>query len=462
MPTLTLQTIPKQPTLGLLNEPQLCYVLLTISAHSDGDNRAVNWALIADASRSMRIPIVDEAQFRALLRENAAQETLVDGVPVWQLSGPVPADVRAASPSALDFVGRALHSVVERLDGDDRFALIACAEEAVLLNHSTSGAERVELVRGISRLKSLNLGEQTDLAQGIELGLNELRQGRDGHRAERLLLLTDGFTRNPEKCLHLASAAAAEGITISTVGLGGEFQEDVLTELADRSAGRAVFLRTPDDIPRAVAAELSAARAVAVRAVTLRAALTGGASLRRVTRIQPSLTPIIPIERQPTISSELAAPTDIWLGDLEAGKPVSLLLELLAPPQPAGVVALGQITITSAGAAAEVELRAIYQAQANPAPPEVLDAAARANAARLQQRALETAAHGQAAEAARLLRAAAARMDDLGEQTLAEIARSQASALEQGGKANSLATKELAYATRRLGGMIPNNTEETP
>ena len=142
MTNLTLQINPSQPALGPLREQQLCYLLLTISARGSGGGRPVNWALIADASRSMRIPIVDEAQFRVLLRENAAQETLVDGVPVWQLSGPVPPEVRAASPSALDHVARALHSIVERLDSNDRFALVACAEEGVLLNRSTSGAER--------------------------------------------------------------------------------------------------------------------------------------------------------------------------------------------------------------------------------------------------------------------------------------------------------------------------------
>src|ERR1700710_2296148 len=131
MPTLTLQINPSPLALGLLHEPQLCYVLLTVVAQAAGAGRPVNWALVADASRSMRIPIVDETQFRALLRDGTAQEKLVDGVPVWQLSGPVPADIRAASPSALDFVARALHSIVERLDGQDRFALIACAEEAI-------------------------------------------------------------------------------------------------------------------------------------------------------------------------------------------------------------------------------------------------------------------------------------------------------------------------------------------
>src|SRR5262245_35354363 len=142
MPTLTLSLTPNPIVAGRLPEPQLCYALLTIGAAGSGGARPVNWALVADASRSMRIPIVDEAQFRALVREGGAQEVLVDGVPVWQLSSPVPPDVRAAVHSALDHVARALHSVVERLDGQDRFALVACAEEAVLLTRSASGASR--------------------------------------------------------------------------------------------------------------------------------------------------------------------------------------------------------------------------------------------------------------------------------------------------------------------------------
>jgi len=460
MPNLTLQLNPRQLVLGPLREQQLCYLLLTINARGNGASRPVNWALIADASRSMRIPIVDEAQFRALLRQNAAQETLVDGVPVWQLSGPVPPEVRAASPSALDHVARALHSIVERLDGNDRFALVACAEEGVLLNRSASGAERAELVRGISRLKSLNLGEQTDLAQGIVLGLHELRRGRASERsgvgqaaAERLLLLTDGFTQRPEECLRLASAAASEGITISTIGLGGEFEEDVLTGLADRSAGRAVFLRKPEDIPRAIAAELHAARAVAARAVTLGIALDTGVTMRRITRIRPALTVLEPIKRQHPQAGRPSKLVEIRLGDIEANTPVILLLELLAPPREIGVVALGRVTLANEDApVAEIELQASYQEQSDMAPPEVLDAAARANAARLQQRALDTAARGDAPEAARLLRAAAVRLDALGERRLAEIARGQATALEQDGAANPLATKELIYATRRLGG----------
>jgi hypothetical protein len=449
MPTLTLTFSPTPLTLGLLREPQLCYVLLTVRAAGTCSARAVNWALVADASRSMRIPIVDEAQFRTLVRHGGAQEALVDGVPVWQLNGPVPPDVRAAAQSALDQVAHALHTVVERLDAQDRFALIACAEEAVLLARSTAGDQRAELARGIARLKGLNLGEQTDLARGIELGLHELRRGRAGQRAERLLLLTDGFTQRPEACLQLAGAAAAEGVTICTIGLGGEFQVEVLTALADRSGGRALFLRTIAEIPRAVASELAAARTVAARSVALRVAPAPGVALRRATRIRPSLTALF---ESPSTDGAGAGPIDLHLGDLEAPAPAVLLLEFLAPPHAPGHAPLGQLVLTAEGVAAvQEDLLVSYQASAPLPPLDVLDAAARASAARLQRRALAALASSQTAEAIRLLRAAATRLDDLGERTLAEAARGQAAALEHTGRADSLAAKELAYATRRLG-----------
>lgn len=443
---LTLHLKPNPLLAGLHNEPQLCYALIAISATGDTGTRPVNWALVADASRSMRIPIVDERQFRDLIRTGGAQETLVDGVPVWQLSGPVPASVRDTAPDALDHVVRALHTIVDRLDERDYFALVACAASAQLLAHGSGQSDRAALVRGIERLKPLDLGNETDLSLGLEVGLKALRESRDGVRAERLLLLTDGFTLNPDACLALASTAGAERITISTIGLGGEFQEAVLTEIADRSGGRALFLHRPTDIPHTIAAELEAARMVAARALTLTLQLEPQVALRRVTRIRPSLTVLYeqhhPGEPAPAIP----------IGDLEAHAPAALLLELLVPPHTPGTAFIGHMSVSSSGGSVVDQALSVFYQSVMPAQaPEVIDAAARASVARLQRRALAAAASGNAHEAARLLRASAERLDELGEPALASTARTQAHAFDTAGRADRLATKELTYATRRLG-----------
>ncbi len=448
--TLSLNLQPDNLALPLRGEPQLGYILLTINAQLTGSAYPVNWALIADASRSMRIPIVSEEQFRQLVRTGGAQEVLVDGVPVWQLANPVPSDVKVNAPSALDYIIRALHSIVERLDADDRFTLIAYAEQAAVLTPNTRGDQRAKLVEGIGGLKGLRLGEETDLAEGLQLGLAELARGRDrsAPQSERLILLTDGFTRNPDACRQLARRAADAGVTISTLGLGGEFQDDLLTALADVSGGRATFLRRAETIPHAVAAELDAARSVAERAVTFSLALFDGAVLRRVTRISPTLTPLEP-------GTNASGDIVLHLGDIERGAPTRLLLEILAPPAPSGNSVsrhLATCSIASEGAAViRRDLRVMYTHTPSELAPPVLAAAARANAVRLQRRALAAAANGNREDAQALLQSVARRLNELGETALADVALHEAEALQQTGRLSDMGAKELTYATRRLG-----------
>jgi Ca-activated chloride channel homolog len=447
--TLLLSIQPAVLALAPSAENQIGYALVTVTADAGGGALPVSWAVVADASRSMRIPIVSEEQFRALVRAGGAQEVLVDGVPVWQLMGPVPDDVRATAPSALEHTARALHSIVERLDRADRLCLVACAEEALLLA-AAGGDRRAELVAGLARLPSLSLGEETDLAAGLRLALAELgRAGAGG--VSRILLLTDGFTRDSAACLDLARAAAGRGVSISTLGLGGEFQDDLLTQMADLSGGRAAYLRSAEQIPAAVSAELDAARGVAARALSLELTLPRGALLRHATRLSPALAPL-------TWATEAEGRSvRLQLGDIERGTPIRLLLELVAPPTPprpapeGARLRLAALRARSGEAAVEADLVAHYTPLAAGPPPPLLAAAGRAAAARLQRRASLAAASGDAQGAAGLLRAAAARMRDLGEAELAAAALREAAALAATGRGTAGGAVALTYATRRLG-----------
>jgi hypothetical protein len=131
-----------------------------------------------------------------------------------------------------------------------------------------------------------------------------------------------------------------------------------------------------------------------------------------------------------------------------------VLLELLVPPTPQrGRVRLGRLRAMSEAPrdSIEREMFATVTPQSAPAPATVLDAAARANALRLQRRALEAAAQGQRDEAVRLLRAVAARLRELGEPELAAIAQQESDELARTGQTTRMGAKELIYSTRRLG-----------
>jgi len=447
--SLLLSLDPPEIVLPPRGEPQVAYALVTLAAGAAGGAAPISWAVVADASRSMRIPIVSEEQFRQLVRSGDAQEVLVDGVPVWQLAGPVPEEIRASAPSAIDHTVRALNSIVERLDRADHFALVACAETALALVPATSGDQRSPISAGLARLRSLRLGEETDLAAGLRLALAELAHAGGADAVRRIILITDGFTRDAEACLALARTAAGRGIAVSTLGLGGEFQDDLLTRLADLGGGRATFLRRPDEIPAAVAAELDAARGTAARALALELALPAGTTLRRATRVAPDLAPLEPAGDDPRRPG-------LRLGDLPRGAEVRVLLELLAPPvpprAPGGVARrrLAELTATSGAAAARADLVLRYDPTPAPPSPALLVAAGRASVAQLQLRAARAVAAGDPASAAAALRAAAARLHDLGRPDLAAAALREADALAATGRGTGVGAKELTYATRRL------------
>ncbi|PJF45949.1 MAG: VWA domain-containing protein, partial [Candidatus Thermofonsia Clade 3 bacterium] len=169
-----------------------------------------------------------------------------------------------------------------------------------------------------------------------------------------------------------------------------------------------------------------------------------GVQLRRVTRMRPALA----LLAEPTGAAAMDV-TQVSLGDLAAGTPVTLLLEFLVPAANPGPLWIAGVAARSSGARlADTDIRAAVTHHAPPLSHDVRAAAARSMAARLMRRATTAS---DPAEAARLMRAAAARFDDFGEQALAAAAREQASAFEHGARIAGIATRELTYATRRLG-----------
>jgi Ca-activated chloride channel family protein len=88
---------------------------------------------------------------------------------------------------------------------------------------------------------------QTNLSGGWLKGLEELDRATDGVR--RVVLLTDGLANvgitNRADLVSLAEGTRARAAT-TTIGFGKEFDEGLLTAIADTSGGATYFAETPD------------------------------------------------------------------------------------------------------------------------------------------------------------------------------------------------------------------------
>ena len=88
----------------------------------------------------------------------------------------------------------------------------------------------------------------------LDLAFQDLSATRA--RLKHVILLTDGQTQEsgiPE----LASVMRAEGITISTVGIGGDVNRALMTQIADVGGGRSYFTADAHNVPRIFVQETS-------------------------------------------------------------------------------------------------------------------------------------------------------------------------------------------------------------
>ena len=450
--SLQLTSTLNTPYIPITRQPRLVYLLLKTASGADNDFLPINLGLVVDTSESMRIRLANEAQFEELARAGILKEVLVDGVPAWE-SGEIPVKAMMQLPRKIDLVKDALRTAVEQLRSADRFSLVAFASEATILIPNTSGSQKRRLLDAIEGLDRLRLGDETYIGRGMALSFEQLQQGDSDKLADRLLVFTDGFTLDEDDCRAWAAHAHQKRIPISTMGLGGEFNEELMIPIADQTGGEAYLLEDPDDIPSAFAQELQRAQAVRYRNLELKLRPAQGVEVRAAYRVRPTIAPLAAVNE--------GGSYNFTLGDLVAGEEPSLLVELIAPPRQAGVYRLAQTLLACddpAGNLTNLKTRAdvVTEYTSDPAltaqqAAQVMRVVEALSAYKLQQRARSDLEAGDVAGATRKLEAAATRLLDMGEEKLAAEVKQQATELEQHGQADPRLTKKLRYKTRKLG-----------
>jgi Ca-activated chloride channel homolog len=120
----------------------------------------------------------------------------------------------------------------------------------------------------------IEAGGNTALYGGVTRGAAEVRKHLEDDRyVNRIILLSDGLANvgpsSPEELGRLGASLVKEGISVTTIGLGLGFNEDLMTRLALRSDGNTYFVEHSSDLPRIFAAELGAVLSVVARRIII-------------------------------------------------------------------------------------------------------------------------------------------------------------------------------------------------
>lgn len=161
--------------------------------------------------------------------------------------------------------------VIEALEVGDRISVVAYDNNILTVVAATEvTADRATMLRAVQGIQARG---GTNLHAGWLAGAGEAAGGIQPDVITRVLLLSDGQANqgvtDVEEIARQAAALCDAGIATSTIGLGANFNEDMMTALARAGGGQSSYGETVEDLWPSFESELGLLSATAGREVTL-------------------------------------------------------------------------------------------------------------------------------------------------------------------------------------------------
>lgn len=163
--------------------------------------------------------------------------------------------------------------LLEDMRDSDRIAVVTYSDSAEVIQGLASvGEVRSQLKE---RIQSLRVGGGTNIPSGLERGLEVLRAS--GHdRVERLVLVSDGLDGTRVQAESLARQAFSSGVTVSSLGVGVDFDEAYMGAIATNGHGNFAFVNDGSSIATFLRRELEETASTTVRDAKVRLRLPDG------------------------------------------------------------------------------------------------------------------------------------------------------------------------------------------
>ena len=353
----------------------------------------------------------------------------------------------------LDQLRSAVLKILQAMGEGDSTSIIAFSDRAELI---VSPEQSREMSVARARLSLLQAGGGTEIGKGLEMGMEELQRNFSKEGVNHLILLTDGRTYGDEDmCIAMAERASEQGVIVHGVGIGSDWSDRLLDDLASRSGGSVAFLETPKSIMEVLDRIYAGMGRTVASRVRLGGSIAQQVDLRSAFRLLPEPMP-------------MGDSLPMALGHLPREGIIRLLLEVVIHPiGPMRELTLAHFTIDgdvlgreadSVALPLDVRIPVSNEPDPDPPPEEITSALSLISLYRLQEKARHEAELGQSAQAARRLENLATQLLAGGERELARAALSEADRLAQSRRLSTEGEKILKYGTRAL--LLPARTGE--
>lgn len=346
----------------------------------------------------------------------------------------------------INMVKAAAIHLLRSLRQQDIFSIVTFSDRAEVLIPASLHLNPRKLE---TRVRMLLHGGGTEIFQGLQAGVAEVQKNFSPERVNHVVLLTDGDTYGDEvDAFRLAEEAEKQGIGISGLGVGKDWNDDFLDALAEKTGSSSRYIAQPQEIQEFLEDKFKQLSKVFAENITLNYQLADGVVLSYIFRLQPN-TAHLPVEKK------------LPLGILSRDEPLRLLLEFRVKPKAiikddvyllTGSLKFDVPTLSTGTKPLRVKLfrQVTEQASLEPPSPTLVHALANLNLYRMQEKAQEEVVHGKYQEASRRLQNLATHLLSQGERSMAKTVLLEAENIENRQRFSEEGRKQIEYGTRAL------------
>ncbi|MBL4889021.1 MAG: VWA domain-containing protein, partial [Candidatus Lindowbacteria bacterium] len=159
---------------------------------------------------------------------------------------------------------------IDRLGPNDIVSIVSYSSDVNVIVPATKLTDKEPIY---TRINSLSTDGNTALFAGVSKGIDETRKFKEKGRVNRVILLSDGIANlgpsSPAELGELGMSVGKENISVSTIGLGLGYNEDLMSQLAMKSDGNHAFVEKPEDLVQIFEYEFGDVLSVVAQEVTI-------------------------------------------------------------------------------------------------------------------------------------------------------------------------------------------------
>ena len=331
-------------------------------------------------------------------------------------------------------VKEAALKLVDRLTERDRISIVVFDHKAKVLvpNQLATDLDSIK-----SKIHTLKAGGGTSIDDGLKAGIAQLANGKED-RVSQLLLLTDGENEHGDndRAIKLADVAIGYNLTVSTLGFGDHWNQDVLEQIADAGGGSLNYIEHAEEALGIFSRLFTRIQSVGLTNAYLNLELVGGtrlADLKPVAQVAPETVELPAIQE--------GNDAIIRIGDLMKDEPRVVLMNLYVPQLMASTATIAKVYVTyddpAASLSAQVTARYEITVEAQDSYVPAVDSSVQQNILALAkyrqtQIAEEKLKEGDRTGAVTMLQSAANTAIQMGDTNAATVLQENATVLQSG------------------------------